>query len=207
MTNVDLLTSFKTAVRTDKYLPVVCRLDNCDLFALLMRPETRLTCKDGRWTQGVAVFNSETTTSAVYVPQAVFDSETRSYALLPDDATNKVIHRKKKGFAQHLDGVVQGAIQHDSIINRVIFSAEWRAVKTTGSVAKTVEKLKRKLASEGVGGVALERLSVRLAEVAGRSNGTLSRRQIYSSLLGVADELSQSRQLRVFAAQNFLWST
>jgi len=203
VTNSDLLFMCRPFVKSGKYVPITSRLDNCDLFTLLIRPETSLTCRDGKWTQGIALFNSETTTSAVYFPQAVFDSKSRSYSVLPDDPGNRVIHRKKKQFSQHLDGVVQGALQHESIIPKIILDLDWRLTMIPKrQIPALLVKVKSQLVADGVGVAIVDRV-MHLLRMYGEANG-LSRRTIYSTLLEVAEEAGSSRPLRVFAARKFI---
>lgn len=205
VTNLELLQPCAVVVKSGQYIPVYARMDNRDMFVLMLRPDTAAEGLDGRWTQGVSIFNSETTNLAVFLPQTFSDNRTRSYSFEEESHTNKLIHRKKKGFHQQLDAVVQAALQHTVLTPEIVQDAAWRLspIFPGQSRAVAVAKIKSQLVREGFGLAVVERVIFLIGE--DQTSEIITRRMVYSVLLQVADEAIQvSRALRLFANKKFI---
>lgn len=102
--------------------------------------------------QGVAIFNSETTRQAVYVPQLIFDSVSGGYSVEPVTTKNRLVHRPKRGFAQELDATVSSAMHCKTGIEQAVDgykrcagellwrSGEEKAVRLPGILAMLRDK-------------------------------------------------------------------
>jgi len=199
--NVELLSEV-VAAASGTYQVVQARVDNRDMFVLFSRSGSAVAAADGTWSQGLAVYNSETSKRAVHLPLAVFDSVTKSYCLEAETKSNRLIHRKSKGFHQTLDAVVQTAVRRDGVVGPLVSASSvgWRSGSVIHGVTKlqALQKIKRGLVSKGFSATVIERV----AHLLGSADiPSITRRSLYISLLTVADEsVSSSRLLRVFAS-------
>lgn len=202
--NIDLIHQLRVGVEQGRFKPLQARLYNRDLFLLLSKRNSSIELRDGKWSQGLSVYNSETTKSAIYIPQAVFDSQSRSYSIFPESKENRIIHRKTKGFHQSLDAIVQTAMGHALVRDFIADGVVWRSqpVVSDASIDASVSRIKKQLVKVGFGVAVVERVEGFLRKSDAK---VITRRMLYTTLLRVADLSSRSnRQLRSFANKTFL---
>lgn len=185
---------------SEKFVAVQAAMENRDLFLLLRRTDSSVKGGDGVWAQGIALYNSETSRRAIYVPRVVYDSGTKSYSLAAESKTNRLVHRKSKGFHQILDSVLQTAIQQPVMTKLIAAASGWRSQPASpgGGAAKTVLKLQRYLLARGFSTAVVDHI---LQQLRGDDSKGISRRQVYSAVLTTADQsVSSSRSLRILAS-------
>lgn len=184
-----------------KYRMISGFLDNRDISIVFQRVGVVSRASDAAWSQGLAVYNSETTSSAVFMPQAVFDSVTQTYSLTPESPSNRLVHRRTKSFYSKLDAVVQGAMQHPIIIDDVAADIAWRS-KSLGDVKTATRRVKQDLAYRGFNAAIVDRVDQLI-----KQQPVVTRFGVYQAVLNVARDVGgSSRPLRVYAAKLLLRS-
>lgn len=180
------------------YAMVKAVLWNRDLMMLSIRKSAQQNLRDLTFRQGLALYNSETTRQAIYVPRAIFDTETRGYSLEPESKSTRLIHRKTKGFNQKLDEVVmQGfsggdllelAVQkYREMVSHVLFDR--------GNQSMVIPKIMSRLITKSVSTFPTERVINLLT-----SKAQCTRWDLYKSLVSTAGDFTGSeRSLRNIA--------
>lgn len=117
--NTEIIKSIQTYFnKGGDYVSIKATMRNRDLQIVAIRKGMQKRLGDIEFRQGVAIFNSETTRQAIYLPQLVFDSQSKSYSMEAADKENRLIHRAKKRFSQILAGVIDSAIHSASILDK-----------------------------------------------------------------------------------------
>lgn len=191
---------FLAARHPSQHVFIRADVRNRDLFSLFAKPTTVRGESQVDWVEGLAVFNSETTKRAVALPSALLDSRTGGFSSQPEDETNRLIHRKRKGFDQLLHQLVVDAFNRQSWLPDLCPKIRALA-KQTHDVGPPLEALHKRcqlfLASSDVGPILTERVVRAIKH--GDRRGTTSL-DFYFALLTVADEsMSAARQLRTLA--------
>lgn len=160
VSNFELVDTIRPYIAPSSHMFMEAELVNRELSAVLSRPSSRSTVKGVHWAEGLALFNSETTKRAVAVPRALLDSATRSFSMAEETQENRMIHRRRKQFRQHLDAMLVGAVSQDPWLHE----CEEKITKLVSSrlSAKGVESMlvscKSRLQEAGVGPRLAERL-------------------------------------------------
>lgn len=198
--NADLLQAVASHVagERNRYGMIKAELKNRDLFVLLGRRAASVTADGVVLRDGTAVYNSETTRRAIFLPNVLFDSETSSYSHATESSDNKLVHRKKKKFEQHLDAVVQVAFSADSILEQArgrVVEARRAELGNESNRELTLRKISGRLIERKVNAMPVERVISLLTR-----GGRISQWSLYAALLRAAVDYSSSeRRLRMTA--------
>lgn len=203
LSNSDLLQMVSPRFRSaDSYEMVQATLSNRDLYLLSVQRSITKDVEGISFRQGLAIFNSETTRQAIYLPKVVFDSQSRGHSFEPENKTTKLIHRKSKRFTQRLDEVLTTAMQDDDLLDRVASSCS-ELIKQSCFPAGGLQKYRGQVVSK----LEARKITVLPTERVLSLLGSLSRPSkwdFYQSLVVTANDFRGSSRLLRTVAFEFL---
>lgn len=185
-----------TGIVKPSYKLLSAKLRNRDLRVILVRKEQAMADRGIRYAQGMAMYNSETTKRAVFLPQLLFDAETNSFSMEGETRVNRLIHRKRKNFANLLSDVIRGAVTYDLLLS------EWVAgirilrrtpIKPGASNAQVVGIVERRLTAKDISSGTID-MVLRLISEAGPDD-VPTRWQLYRALIMAADKFGESERV------------
>ncbi len=185
-----------TGVTKPAYKLISARMRNRDLRVIMVRKDEAVKDQGIPYAQGLAMFNSETTKRAVFLPQLCFDGETGSFSMENDSKTNRLIHRKRKGFAALLSDVIRDSINHELQLQdwlssiRILRRTPIRPAHASAQVAASVE---RRLAAKDIGSAAIDLVLRYLTEASG--DGVPTKWMLYRALVMAAESFGDSERV------------
>lgn len=202
VSNHELLQSAAGYFSNSTYVLTNATLWNRDLS--MVCTQQKLVARSGEinFQQGLALYNSETTKRAIYAPRIVFDSGSGSYAMETEKITNKLIHKRKKKFAQQLDQLLLTAFRGDNLLPDVCRRHIELTKESLGSSANrpvVVASISSKLIRRQINSMPTERIANMLSQVK-----ALSGWDLYTSLVAVASDFKSSERLLRTAAFEYL---
>ncbi len=183
---------------TGSYRSVSATLNNRDVLLVGVRKTEVKRVADIEFRQGVAIYNSETTRQAIYAPQLIFDSVSQTYSMQGQSESNRMIHRSKKNFAIFLDDLLQGAVKHDSLLDKVVASQRQlvsQPLCDRSNRPKVLTELAKKLKEREIGARSIEIVTHALTQVDRATHWDLYR----SLLLAASRTLGSDRAIRMTA--------
>ncbi len=185
------------------YVLMKAELNNRELSLLASRRGASVNSDGVSFKQGLALYNSETTKRAIFAPQVLFDSLTKSYSYEPESSANRMIHRRKKQFAVQLESLVTAAFQAGSFLETAANRHQELVKMPLSPVDKreaALHSISRRLLSRKLNALPVERVIASLGLIR-----EPTRWDVYRAMVAVAGEFrSTERQLRM-AAFRFLY--